>query len=181
MRFCQAHFDEDKGHEFPKAGTTFDDELPGFGVARMRDDQLAFVVEYYEKEKFVCKVVGKTHRMSLKKARKRAEKLLTGKALKPPMRTPETVRKRNERLEKWHKRLNEEAGDESAQPPKRQLRLLPYEELVIKLGLTYSRRHIQRLESEGKFPKRVQLSERRHAWVLSEIEDYIKAAMAKRE
>jgi prophage regulatory protein len=37
-----------------------------------------------------------------------------------------------------------------------------------------------RLEREGKFPKRVPLSESRHGWAESEIDDWIAERMASR-
>jgi prophage regulatory protein len=44
------------------------------------------------------------------------------------------------------------------------------------MGIPYSRQHLTVLEAEGRFPKRVKLSERVVAWRLSEIRDW----MAKR-
>jgi prophage regulatory protein len=47
-------------------------------------------------------------------------------------------------------------------------RISLYHELQV-LGVLYSRRHLDRLEMEGKFPKRVALGEGRIGWVTSEV------------
>jgi prophage regulatory protein len=47
-------------------------------------------------------------------------------------------------------------------------------------GILLSRRHVNRLESEGKFPRRVQISAKRVAWVEAEIDAYIADMIAKR-
>ena len=39
-------------------------------------------------------------------------------------------------------------------------------------NIPYSRRHIDRLEVAGKFPKRVAIGDRRVGWVESEIDEY---------
>lgn len=45
----------------------------------------------------------------------------------------------------------------------------------------YSFAHIDRLEKEGRFPKRVRLGPQRVAWVETEIDDWIAALVAKRD
>lgn len=57
--------------------------------------------------------------------------------------------------------------------------LISYESLRDK-GITLSKCQLWRLERDGKFPKRVAISEARHAWVISEIDDWIQAKIAAR-
>jgi len=47
--------------------------------------------------------------------------------------------------------------------------------------VSYSFAHIDRLEKDGKFPRRVRLGQMRVVWVESEIEEWIKAQIAKRD
>jgi predicted DNA-binding transcriptional regulator AlpA len=47
-------------------------------------------------------------------------------------------------------------------------------------GVLLSRRHVNRLESEGKFPRRVKISSKRVAWVCAEIDDYVDAMIKER-
>ena len=54
---------------------------------------------------------------------------------------------------------------------KKQLR-----ELVV-----YSPQHIDRLEKAGKFPKRIQLGPNRVGWIESEIYDWLKQRIEKRD
>nr|WP_283833143.1 amidohydrolase family protein [Bradyrhizobium diazoefficiens] len=42
------------------------------------------------------------------------------------------------------------------------------------------RRHIDRLEAEGKFPRRVPIAQQRVAWVASEIDEFAESRIAKR-
>ena len=44
---------------------------------------------------------------------------------------------------------------------------------TLKTMVPYSRQHIGRLESDDKFPKRVQLGPCRVGWLLSEVEAWI--------
>ena len=41
-------------------------------------------------------------------------------------------------------------------------------------GIKYNRSHLWRMEREGKFPKRVQMSENRIAWIDTEIDEWQK-------
>jgi prophage regulatory protein len=59
-------------------------------------------------------------------------------------------------------------------------RLVTYEHLKSK-GIGLSKHQIWRLEEAGKFPRRVSTSPRRHAWVESEIDRYIKQKIAARD
>jgi prophage regulatory protein len=45
----------------------------------------------------------------------------------------------------------------------------------------YSFAHVDRLEKEGRFPKRVRLGPSRVAWVESEIDDWITDRIAERD
>ena len=58
-------------------------------------------------------------------------------------------------------------------------RLLTYHELR-EHGVLYTRRHIDRLEALGKFPRRVPIGERRVGWVEKEIDDHVRAAIGSR-
>ena len=48
------------------------------------------------------------------------------------------------------------------------------------LGVRYSRRHLDRLEAEGQFPKRVPLGEHRVGWVTDEVIAYVKQQIESR-
>ena len=50
--------------------------------------------------------------------------------------------------------------------------LLSFDELR-PLGIHYGRVHLRRLEGAGKFPQRVRLSERRVAWRVADIRQYL--------
>ena len=47
-------------------------------------------------------------------------------------------------------------------------------------GVPFGRRHVDRLEAEGKFPKRVPIGMRRVGWVAAEIDDWVNAAISAR-
>lgn len=47
-------------------------------------------------------------------------------------------------------------------------------------GVLLSRRQVDRLEAQGKFPKRVQISEWRVAWAFDEINAWVAAKIAAR-
>lgn len=50
----------------------------------------------------------------------------------------------------------------------------------VKEKVTYSFAHIDRLERAGKFPKRIQLGQRRVAWLEEEIDAHIDALLSQR-
>ncbi|WP_434619323.1 helix-turn-helix transcriptional regulator [Azospirillum sp. B2RO_4] len=58
-------------------------------------------------------------------------------------------------------------------------KLLRFPEVQARVG--YTRVHIDRLERDDKFPKRVQIGTRAVAWVESEIEDWLRRKMDSRE
>lgn len=49
------------------------------------------------------------------------------------------------------------------------------------LGVPLSRRQIGRLEAQGEFPKRVQISEWRVAWVFEEVDAWVEGKIAARD
>jgi len=61
---------------------------------------------------------------------------------------------------------------------RRGLRIITKEEL--REMVPYTSQHIQRLENEGKFPRRVKLGDNRVGWVLSEVEEWLEVRMAAR-
>ncbi|MBW5438344.1 AlpA family phage regulatory protein [Bradyrhizobium canariense] len=58
-------------------------------------------------------------------------------------------------------------------------KLLPFFDLHDH-GVLLGRRQIDRLEAEGKFPKRVPIGANRVGWVATEIDDWVNAAIARR-
>jgi prophage regulatory protein len=58
-------------------------------------------------------------------------------------------------------------------------KLLPFSDLHDH-GVLFSRRQIDRLEADGKFPKRVPIGANRVGWVASEVEDWVDAAIGRR-
>ena len=51
----------------------------------------------------------------------------------------------------------------------------------LKEMVAYSPQHIQRLERQGKFPKRVQLGANRVGWVEQEVLDWLSEKIARRD
>ncbi len=60
------------------------------------------------------------------------------------------------------------------------MKLISYNGLNEK-GITLSKCQLWRLERDGKFPKRVQISEARHGWVESEIHGWIASRIHARD
>jgi prophage regulatory protein len=60
------------------------------------------------------------------------------------------------------------------------IKLLSFGKLTTERGITFSRRHLQRLEDNKKFPKRVTLGENRIGWVVTEIDDWLAVKLADR-
>ncbi len=60
------------------------------------------------------------------------------------------------------------------------MRILSYDDLKGR-GINYSKVHLWRLEKTRKFPQRVALSENRHGWLETEIDDWIAARVAARQ
>ncbi|HKB91871.1 MAG TPA: AlpA family phage regulatory protein [Opitutaceae bacterium] len=60
-------------------------------------------------------------------------------------------------------------------------KLLDFKELKSTRGITFGRTHLGRLEIEGKFPKRVQLGEKRIGWVMTEIDEWLAQKLANRK
>jgi predicted DNA-binding transcriptional regulator AlpA len=60
-------------------------------------------------------------------------------------------------------------------------KLLRYCDLKERHGITFSRRHLRRLEDTGKFPKRIHIGPKTPAWIESEVTAYIADLMASRE
>lgn len=61
----------------------------------------------------------------------------------------------------------------------RQRRFLSYPDLKGR-GIDFARQHLLRLEKQGKFPRRVQITEGRVAWLETEIDDWIDERAAAR-
>ena len=47
-------------------------------------------------------------------------------------------------------------------------------------GITFSRRHLKRLEDERKFPLRVVLGENKIGWVVTEVDEWLASRLAER-
>ena len=56
---------------------------------------------------------------------------------------------------------------------------LPRSQTKAKVGMSSSQ--IDRLEKVGKFPRRIQISERRVVWSEAELEEWMRARKAKRD
>lgn len=59
-------------------------------------------------------------------------------------------------------------------------RLLDYEALQER-GIRYSRPHLWRLWTSGKFPKPIKLSASRNAWLESDIDAWIESRVVERD
>jgi predicted DNA-binding transcriptional regulator AlpA len=61
------------------------------------------------------------------------------------------------------------------------IKLLRYCDLKDTRGITYSRRHLRRLEDTRKFPMRRMIGPKTPAWVESEVDGYLAAIVASRD
>jgi len=61
------------------------------------------------------------------------------------------------------------------------MRLLTFPELNSNKGVFYCRVHIARLVASGKFPKPISLSDRRIAWIESEVDEWVAAHVQRRD
>lgn len=61
------------------------------------------------------------------------------------------------------------------------MKVILYADLKPQKGISHSKTQLWRLERAGKFPKRVQLSAGRHAWVEAEIDAFIAERIAARD
>jgi prophage regulatory protein len=68
------------------------------------------------------------------------------------------------------------AANDNRKPTK----LLSFTELTTTRGITFSRRHLKRLEDERKFPLRVVLGENRIGWVVTEVDEWLAEKLAGR-
>jgi prophage regulatory protein len=62
-----------------------------------------------------------------------------------------------------------------------EMRLISWGDLEPKKGIRYCRDHTRRLSKSGRFPKPVQLSNRRIAYIEEEIDAWIAAKLAARD
>jgi prophage regulatory protein len=68
------------------------------------------------------------------------------------------------------------AANDNVKPVK----LISFAQLTA-LGITFSRRHLKRLEDERKFPRRVALGENKIGWVVTEIDEWLAPRLAARD
>jgi predicted DNA-binding transcriptional regulator AlpA len=61
------------------------------------------------------------------------------------------------------------------------MRLVPPEDLPIKYGVKFSNPHRIQMESEGRFPKRVKVGQRKYGYIDDEMDAWLKARAALRE
>lgn len=170
MRFTQQNIDCFKVPNSGKTHTEWDDELREFGV-QFQDRAIArYVIELRIDTKPQIVSLGRTDRISVHDARNIAEHILAVAQLA-------------------QKRLREATPPQkplpAVTPPKadakpRQSRMLRFSELASVHGITYSRRHVRRLEDEGRFPQRVNVGDRLVRWVESEIEEFLAKKIAER-
>ena len=60
------------------------------------------------------------------------------------------------------------------------MKFLTFAQLKTEKGVPYTRRHLRDLCKEGKFPKPVELSEARIAWLEHEVDEWLAAKVAAR-
>lgn len=53
------------------------------------------------------------------------------------------------------------------------LKLIPFTDLKVRFGVTFSRQHLKTLETLGKFPRRVAIGDNRVGWVEAEVEKWM--------
>jgi prophage regulatory protein len=61
------------------------------------------------------------------------------------------------------------------------VKLLTYAQLESEKGVAYTRRHLRDLCRDGKFPRPVELSEARIAWVEHEVDAWVESKIAARD
>lgn len=61
------------------------------------------------------------------------------------------------------------------------MKLVRYEELAPKYGITWSRVHLDRLQKAGRFPHKVKIGANTAAYLESEILEWIEARCKERE
>jgi prophage regulatory protein len=165
-----------------------DDTVPGFGVYLTSGGKTVYAVEYEEGGKSVTEIIGKVSKLSLKKARKAAAKLLPASL---PIQRKQTKpaplpNQRGQRRAIISDADTVTVPEVRAQAPppsdERKLprQLLVFPELKSTRSIPYGRRQIDRLEAAGKFPKRVVIGGRRVGWVASEIDEYVERMIASR-
>ena len=59
--------------------------------------------------------------------------------------------------------------------------LVTFKQLRDEMGIPWSRAHLQRLEDQGAFPKRIPFGKSRVVWSVPEIEKHIAERMAGRD
>jgi prophage regulatory protein len=59
--------------------------------------------------------------------------------------------------------------------------LILFRELKPKKGIDYSRDHLRRKVKAKEFPEPVPISDRRIAWIESEVDDWVAARVAERD
>jgi prophage regulatory protein len=167
-----------------------DDSLPGFGVYLTPRGKLVYAVVFQREGESVTEVFGSVTKISFKKARKAAAKVMPDTS---PVPKTSPVAQASSKNPSVRRRRRTNAGGktnlapELATPPRAAeempvapRKLLTFTELKLKHSIPYSRRQIDRLEAAGKFPKRVAIGEHRVAWVASEIAAYLEILIAKR-
>ena len=60
-------------------------------------------------------------------------------------------------------------------------RVLRYPQLKPEKGINYSRVHIDRLEKDGLFPRRIKLGQNAVAWFEDELDAWLEARRAERD
>jgi prophage regulatory protein len=61
------------------------------------------------------------------------------------------------------------------------MRVLTFDQLKPEKGIVYSRDHLRRKVAAGEFPAPIPISERRIAWVESEVDAWLAERAAKRD
>jgi len=61
------------------------------------------------------------------------------------------------------------------------VKLIDFKRLGPTKGISYSRDHLRRKVKAGEFPKPIPVSDRRIAWIETEIDDWLSARIAKRD
>jgi prophage regulatory protein len=61
------------------------------------------------------------------------------------------------------------------------MRVLRFPELKERLGIPYSRVHVDRLEKAGQFPRRIKIGVNSVGWLESELTEWLRARMAARD
>lgn len=152
----------------------WDEALPGFGLQFDGDAKPSYFVKLQIHYRTKILQLGRIDTIRFDHAKRIADGLLTICAFAE--QRIQNLKRKNVQPNEDERQLQIETTS-IFQPT----RILRFRELASVHGIVYSRRHLLRLEEEGKFPNRVRIGERLVGWVSAEIEEYLHEKLDERD